>query len=188
MPMTVPPSLLVVLEVVRPCFTAPSFPTLMALVTGALSASGPRTVTGMWAAAGLADRVHWSRAHRFFSRAVWDIDRVGLALARAAVARFVPEGAAITTAVDDSLFHRYGRKVHGAKWQHDGSATGRDGLGRGTCFVIVGLVVVVPFLVRPVCLPVLFRLHIPSAPRNPSKLAPWWICWRRRWRAGRSTW
>jgi hypothetical protein len=29
--------------------------------------------------------------------------------------------------------------------------------------MIVGLVVVVPFLARPVCLPVLFRLHIPKA-------------------------
>ncbi len=54
MPVTVPPSLLIVLEVLRPCFTAPSFATMAALVTGALSAGGPRTVTGIWQAAGLA--------------------------------------------------------------------------------------------------------------------------------------
>jgi hypothetical protein len=111
MPVTVLPSLLIVLQVLRPCFTAPSFATLSALVTGALSANGPRTVTGMWAAAGLAGRVHWSRAHRFFSRAAWDLDRVGLALAGAVVARFVPGGGAVTVAVDDTLFHRYGKKV-----------------------------------------------------------------------------
>lgn len=68
--MTVSPSLLIVLEVLRPCFSAPSFATMSALVTGALSASGARTVTGMWQAAGLAASSHWSRAHRFFSRAV----------------------------------------------------------------------------------------------------------------------
>jgi hypothetical protein len=84
----------------------PSFAALSALVTGALSASGTRTVTGMWQAAGLAGSVHWSRAHRFFARAVWDLDRVGLALARAVVARFVPDGGAVTVAVDDTLFHR----------------------------------------------------------------------------------
>jgi len=39
MPVTVPPSLLIVLQVLRPCFTAPSFATLPALVTGALSAA-----------------------------------------------------------------------------------------------------------------------------------------------------
>lgn len=110
MPLTVPPSLLMVVEVLRPCFTAPSFATMSALVTGALSASGPRTVTGMWQAAGLAGQAHWSRAHRLFSRAVWDPDQVGLALARAVAARLAPDGAAVTLAVDDTLFHRDGRK------------------------------------------------------------------------------
>src|SRR5918994_194151 len=162
MPVTAPPSLLIVLEVLRPCFTALSFATFSALVTGALSASGARTVTGMWQAAGLAGRSHWSRAHRFFSRAVWDLDQVGLALACAAVARFVPADGAVTVAVDDTLFHRYGKKVHAAKYQHDGSAKGRDGIGRGNCFVIAGIVVAVPFLARHVCLPVRFRLHVPK--------------------------
>jgi len=171
MPVTVPPSLMIVLEVLRPCFTAPSFATMSALVTGALSADGARTVTGMWQAAGLAGRVHWSSAHRFFSRAVWDLDRVGLALAGAVVARFMPEGGAVTVAVDDTLFHRYGKKVHGSKYQHDGSAKGRDGIGRGNCFVIVGIVVAVPFLARQVCLPVLFRLHIPKTTASKTEQA-----------------
>src|SRR6266540_1633454 len=171
MPVTVPPSLLIVLQVLRPCFTAPSFVTLAALVTGALSGAGRRTVTGMWQAAGLAGRVHWSRAHRFFARAVWDLDQVGLALARAVVARLVPDGGAVTVAVDDTLFHRYGKKVHGAKYQHDGSARGRDGIGRGNCFVIVGVVAAVPFLARQVCLPVLFRLHIPKTGASKTEQA-----------------
>jgi len=171
MPVTVPPSLLIVLQVLRPCFTAPSFVTLAALVTGALSGAGRRTVTGMWQAAGLAGSVHWSRAHRFFSRAVWDLDQVGLALARAVVARLVPDAGAVTVAVDDTLFHRYGKKVHGARYQHDGSAKGRDGIGRGNCFVIVGIVVAVPFLARQVCLPVLFRLHIPKTSASKTEQA-----------------
>lgn len=171
MPVTVPPSLLIVLQALRPCFTAPSFATLAALVTGALSGAGRRTVTGMWQAAGLAGSVHWSRAHRFFSRAVWDLDRVGLALARAVVARLVPDGGAVTVAVDDTLFHRYGTKVHGARYQHDGSAKGRDGIGRGNCFVIAGIVVAVPFLARQVCLPVLFRLHIPKTSASKTEQA-----------------
>jgi hypothetical protein len=171
MPVRVPPSLLIVLGVLRPCFTAPSFATLSALVTGALSAGGARTVTGMWQAAGLAGRAHWSRAHRFFSRAVWDLDQVGLAPARTVVAHFVPEGGAITVAVDDTLFHRYGQKVYGAKYQHDGSAKGRDGIGRGNCFVIVGIVVAVPFLARQVCPPVLFRLHIPKTSASKTEQA-----------------
>src|SRR6266540_3004580 len=98
-------------------------------------------------------------------------DRVGLALARAVVASLAPDGAAVTVAVDDTLFHRYGRKVHGAKYQHDGSARGRDGIGRGNCFVIVGVVAAVPFLARQVCLPVLFRLHIPKTGASKTEQA-----------------
>lgn len=162
-PVTVPPGLLAVLAAVAPCFTAPSFATFTALVTGMLSVRGRATVTGMWDAAGLAGRVHWGRAHRFFSQARWDTDALGLTLAAAVLAAFVPGGSAVTVAVDDTLFRRVGKKVYGARWQHDGSARGRDGLGRGNCLVIVCLVVVVPFMARPVSLPVLLRLHIPKS-------------------------
>jgi hypothetical protein len=82
--------------------------------------------------------LHWSRAHRFFSETKWDLDTLGLHLAHLAVSLFVAAGTAITIAVDDTLFHRYGKLVYGAAWQHDGSAKGRDGIGRGNCFVVAG--------------------------------------------------
>jgi hypothetical protein len=158
---TVPVCLLQVLQVCRGVFTGPSFVTFTVLVTGGLSGVGPRTVTGMWSAAGMAGWVHWLRAHRFFSHARWDVDALGLVLARLAVQLFVGDGQPLTVAVDDTLFHRY-RKVFGVFWQHDGSAKGRDGLGCGNCFVAAGLVVRVPFATRSVALPVLFRLHRPK--------------------------
>jgi len=148
-------------------FSAPGFAAFVVLVVGALGAVGPRTITGIWAATGLAGRLHWSRAHRFFSETKWDPDTLGLHLAHLAVSLFVAAGAAITIAVDDTLFHRYGKLVYGAAWQHDGSAKGRDGVGRGNCFVVVGLVVTVPFMKRAVLLPVLFRLYTPKD--GPSK-------------------
>ena len=110
-PSTVPGCLLRVLAGCRQVFTAPSFVTFSLLVSGALSAVGPRTVTGMWTAAGMSTVAHWSRAHRFFSHAVWDADALGLALARMVVAAFAGDGQALTVAVDDTLFHRYGRTV-----------------------------------------------------------------------------
>jgi len=165
---TVPPCLFEVLQACRGAFGAPGFATFVALVVGALGAVGPRTVTGMWVAAGLADRIHWSRAHRFFSQTKWDPDTVGLLLARLVVSLFVAAGAPVTVAVDDTLFHRFGKLVYGAAWQHDGSAKGRDGIGRGNCFVVAGLVVTVPFMGRSVLLPVLFRLYVPKD--GPSKV------------------
>jgi hypothetical protein len=160
---TVPPGLRSLLGGTRSVFTAPTFTTFVSLVTGLLAATGSRTVTGMWTAAGLAGRAHHARAHRFFSHARWDLDSLGLLLARQVVACLVPAGAALTVVVDDTLFHRYGAHTHAVFWQHDGSAKGRDGIGRGNCFVVVGLVVAVPFLARVICLPVLFRLHIPKS-------------------------
>ncbi len=64
--------------------------------------------------------------------------------------------------MDDTLFKRRGKKVFGAAWQHDGAATGPRGVGRGTCFVVISLVVDLPFLARPVCLPVMARLWRPK--------------------------
>jgi len=168
---TVPVSLLEVLGTCRGAFGAPAFVTFTLLVTGALAAVGPRTVTGMWTAAGMAAHAHWSRAHRFFSETRWDPDALGLLLARLVMQRFTTSGAALTVAVDDTLFHRYGRKVFGCFWQHDGSAKGRDGIGRGNCFVIVGLVVTVPFIDRSVCLPLLFRLHLPKTSASKTEQA-----------------
>jgi hypothetical protein len=60
------------------------------------------------------------------------------------------------------LFKRRGKKVFGAAWQHDGAATGPTPVGCGTCFVVIGLVIELPFLARPVCLPVMARLWRPK--------------------------
>ena len=109
-PLTVPAGLVEVLQVTRGAFTAPSLATFTALVTGYLGATGRRTITGMWIAAGLSGRAHHGRAHRFFSHARWCPDMVGLLLARAVIAAFVPAGLPVTVVVDDTLFHRYGRK------------------------------------------------------------------------------
>jgi DDE superfamily endonuclease len=84
-------------------------------------------------------------------------------VARLVVDRLIPGEAALKVVVDDTLFHRYGTKTHAVFWQHDGSAKGRDGIGRGNCFVILGLILTLPFLSRAICLPVLFRLHIPKS-------------------------
>jgi hypothetical protein len=165
---TVPPCLFEMLAPCRGAYGAPGFATFVALVVGAPGAVGPRTITGMWVAAGLAGRVHRSRAHRFFAETKWEPDTVGPLLTHLVVGLFVAAGVPVTVAVDDTLFHRYGKLVHGAAWQHDGSAKGRDGIGRGTCFVVAGLVVTVPFMGRAVLLPALFRLYVPK--NGPSKV------------------
>ena len=149
-------------------FTAPSLRTFAALVTGLVAASGKRTVTGMLTAAGPSRTWSHDRAHAFFSRASWNVEVLGLALSHLLVRSLLTEGAALTVAVDDTLFKRSGKKVFAAAWQHDGAAKGPKPVRRGTCFVVVGIVVELPFCSRPVCLPVMARLWQPKT--GPSKV------------------
>jgi DDE superfamily endonuclease len=159
---TLPASLLLLLGALQPCFTRPSFRTFCGLVAGLAGQLQRRTVAGMLLGAGLSRCWPHDRAHYFFARARWDADQLGLAVAQLAVMLLVAPGEAITVAVDDSLFRRSGRTVHGARWQHDGSAPSRAKISFGTCFVTAGIIVRLPFCSRPVCLPVLARLHIPA--------------------------
>jgi hypothetical protein len=165
---TVPGSLTGLLTVFRPCFTTPTFSTFSGLVVGLIAQTRRRTVCGMLLGVGLERVWHHARAHRFFATARWCADSVGLALLDLIVDRLLPDGSAITVVIDDTLFKRAGRKVFGVFWHHDGAAKGPKPIGFGNCWVVAGVVVVVPFLSRPVCLPVLARLW---HPRRTGKLA-----------------
>jgi hypothetical protein len=168
---TLPVSLRELLQVFRPCFTAPTFRTFSVLLAGLIAAPVRRTVCGMLVAAGLAGVWHHSRAHGFFARARWCADQLGLALLGLIVDRLVPTGAPILVAIDDTLFRRTGRTVYATAWCHDGAARGltpRAKLRWGNCWVVAGIVVTVPCLSRPVCLPVLARLWRTSGPSKPT--------------------
>jgi hypothetical protein len=167
--LNLPASLLDLLVVLRPVFTGPSFRTFCGLAAGLCGQVRRRTVCGMLAGAGLGRCWPHDRAHYFFARAAWQLDELGLAVARLVAALLVPGGEPLVVAVDDSVFRRCGRKVWGAAWQHDGSSPARNKLSFGTCFVTAGIVVALPFCSRPVCLPVLARLHVPGRGRQGRK-------------------
>jgi hypothetical protein len=104
---------------------------------------------------------HHSRAHRFFASAAWSADGVGLVVLRLVTGWLVPAGAPLVIAVDDTMFRRAGRKVHAAYWGYDGSLKvprGGTKLSRGNTWVVAAVIVSLPFLDRPVALPVAARL------------------------------
>ena len=156
----VPASLAGLLAVFSPLFTAPSFRTFCGLACGFLAQTGRRTVCGMLTGAGLSRLWSHDRAHRFFSRARWDPDDLGLAVARLVVSLLVPTGEPVTVAIDDTLFQRRGKKIWAASWFHDGSAPGPAKTGYGNNWVVAAIVVKLPFLPRPVALPVLAKLVV----------------------------
>jgi DDE superfamily endonuclease len=174
-----PSSLEELLLLLAPCFTRPTFRTFRALVAGQISQTGLRTVTGMFTGARLSGVWHHARAHRFFSHARWSADELGLRLAALIAERFCEPGAPLAVAVDDTLLKRLGRKIHATFYHHDATANSdRAAVAWGNNWVVVGIVVRLPFLERSVCLPVLFRLwsprrkHIPkghSDPKRPTK-------------------
>jgi hypothetical protein len=161
---TLPPSLAGLVWAFRCCFTGPSFGTFAGLVAGMVARPDRRTVAGMLQAGGMAGVWHHSRAYWFLGRARWDLDRIGAVLARLIVDLLVPARAVVLVAVDDTVFRRSGRRVAGAAWQYDGSRPGPRAaqVSWGTCFVVAAIVVDLPFLPRPVALPVLARLWTPD--------------------------
>ena len=132
--LNLPASLAGLLVALRPCFTGPSFRTFCGLAAGLAGQVRRRTVCGMLAGAGLSRCWPHDRAHYFFARAAWQLDELGLCVARLVAALLVPAGAPIEVAVDDSVFRRSGRRVSGAAWQHDGSSPAKSKLSFGNCF------------------------------------------------------
>jgi hypothetical protein len=169
---SLPRSLADLLIVFRPCFTAPTMRTFQALVAGFMAQPGLRTVTGMLVGARLAGRRHHDLAYRFFATARWSADQVGLVLLELITATVVPAGAPLVLATDDTLWRRSGPKLHGAAWHHDGNGPGRHRPAWGHRWVVVGVIVHLPFLTRAVCLPILARLWLPGDPdHTPLMLA-----------------
>ncbi len=118
----------------------------------------------MLTGAGLAGRRHHDLAYRFFASARWSADQLGLVLLDLITAILVPSGAPIVLAVDDTLWRRTGRKLHGTAWHHDGNGPGRHRPAWGHRWVVVGVICHPPFVRRAVCLPVLARLWVPGDP------------------------
>jgi DDE superfamily endonuclease len=156
----VPASLMTLLASFASLFTAPSFRAFCGLACGFLAQAGRRTVCGMLAGAGLARTWNHDRAHWFFARARWSADDLGLAAAKLVVALLVPAREPVTVAIDDTLFRRRGKKVWAAAWFHDGSAPGPAKTGYGNNWVVAAIVVRLPFLNRPVAVPVLAKLVV----------------------------
>jgi DDE superfamily endonuclease len=144
------------LEELAPAFRRRSTHALfMALACGMILA-GRRTVVAVAAAAGMAEQ--FRRACWFFSGAAWDVDALGLAVARLIVTYLLAEGEPLVVACDGTLFRRWGRKVFAARWAYDGAAQGGRKVAFGNTWVIAAIVVRLPFCSSPVALPVLFRL------------------------------
>jgi hypothetical protein len=109
--LTLPTSLRRLLDSFVGCFTKPTFLVFTAMVVGMVSQTGKKTICGMLAGAGLAQSWSHDRAHRFFAKAVWSIDAVGLVVLDLVVTHLIGPDAVILLAVDDTAHRRRGKRT-----------------------------------------------------------------------------
>ena len=150
------------LQEFAPVFTVPTFTTFVQIVTGWILSQRRLFITEIIFSGGCVGDGHWSRFHRFFSHAAWDLDAFALILAKL-VASIVAPGATILWAVDDTLCRREGLTLHGAGMHHDPLISSRQKalVSWGHDWVVLSILVVNPFWAptKVFALPVATRLY-----------------------------
>ena len=151
------PSLATLVAAFHDCFHPQVFQTFQALLAGWIVCQGPRTLSEVWLATGLAAKRHHDTAYAVFHSAAWEWDDLGLVLATLILAHLVP-GGVVWIVVDDTLCHKRGAKVAFGGIFLDAvlSTKKHKTLRFGLNWVVLG--VAVPLPLRPdryFCLPVL---------------------------------
>ncbi|MFH1613454.1 MAG: transposase [Planctomycetota bacterium] len=143
-----------------PVFTTPTGEIFVRLITGWILCTVRRTVTGIIPYADPPALHAHDAYHRFFPHARWDMSRLWMLLALTLVQTVHPKGT-ITLALDDTLFHRSGRKVNGAGWWRDAVRSTRKNtvFAWGLNLVVLTLQIKPPWGGEPLGLPVNMRVH-----------------------------
>src|SRR5512147_2489027 len=156
-------SFLTLLQNFDAVFTTPTFNTFVAIVVGWILSQRHRYVTEVIFSSGRVGDGHWSRFHRFFSHAAWDIDTFCMSLTKLVVTILTP-GAALFWAVDDTLCRHRGLTLYGAGMHYDPliSSRSKSLVSWGHDWVVLTLIVVHPFWAptKVFALPIAARLYI----------------------------
>jgi DDE superfamily endonuclease len=143
-------------------FTAPTYQTFVAIVAGWVLSQRHRFITEVIFSSGNVGNGHWSRFHRFFSHAAWDIDTFSLVLAKLTVTILAP-GALFLWAVDDTLCRKRGLTLYGAGMHYDPLISSRPKalVSWGHDWVVLCLIIVHPWWAptKVFALPIAGRLY-----------------------------
>ena len=150
------------LEQFRPAFTCPTYRRFLVLCVGAIIAMGRRSVSRILWAVGPLIQGDPSSYHRFFCQARWSLWPLARILAGRVLAR-VPANRPVMVAVDDSVDRHSGKKVFAKGCYRDPvrSSHSRTVLTFGHKWVVMAILVKLPFCKRPWALPVLAALYQP---------------------------
>lgn len=145
-----------------PVFTVPTFITFLQIANGWILSQRRLFITEVIFSGGNVGNGHWCRFHRFFSHAAWNLDSVGLHLAKLVVSVFAV-GGTILWAVDDTLCRKRGLTLYGAGMHHDPLISSRQKplVSWGHDWVVLCILIVKPFWApsKVFALPVAVRLY-----------------------------
>lgn len=150
-------AMLGMLETFRPALTAPSFANMLVIFSGWVLTRGRHAVTEALVVSNVSARRHYEAFHRFFSRGTWCPDEMG----RLLFGRMLVHCKDLHISIDDTLAHKKGPKVFGIGCHIDAvrSTKNHKIFAFGHVWVVLAVLVTVPFSKRRWALPVLFRLY-----------------------------
>ena len=150
-------------------FTAPSFNLFSELASAWVCATGRRTVCSMVAVMDPATRSAHDAYHRLVQAGAFGLEALWTAMVAVVVEHLGPEGPVICY-LDDTLFHRAGRKVDGAGSFRDAvrSTRSRVVYAFGLNLVVLAVRIDPPWGGMPVALPVGVALHRKGGAKLPA--------------------
>jgi len=145
----------------RLALTEPGFRNFLVIVVGWIQTTGRHAVTQSLVATGVAGRRHHEAFHRFFSRGTWSPDRLGRWLFERVRGVLELDQHGLRVVIDDTLAAKKGPHVFGIGCHLDAVRSTRRFrvFCFGHCWVVLAVLVRVPFSRRPWALPILFRLY-----------------------------
>lgn len=149
------------LEVISPAFTKPGLCNALVVMVGWIRTRGPHAITQALVETRVAGRRHHEAFHRFFSRGTWEPDHLGQLLFEKIVALLLGADATIDLVLDDTLVRKKGPQIFGLGSHLDPVRSSKrvQYLAFGHAWVVLSVVVHLPFSRRPWALPILFRLY-----------------------------
>jgi hypothetical protein len=153
--MNIPACVMPVLTMFRPAFSTPTYHRFCMLVLAAVLTTGRRTVTNLLRTVRGKTPGHMSSYHRVFSQRRWSAWGLARLLITFLLDHVVPPGP-VLLAGDDTVTEHPGPRVFGKGRHRDGvRSTHRYTAYRwGHKWVVVSVLVTLPFATRPWALPV----------------------------------
>lgn len=151
-----------VMEVIRPAFDPRVFVHLLVVLIGWIRTPGRHAITEALLVTGVAGVRDHTAFHRVFSRARWDPDALGRRLLHALVPRLRQ---ALRFVVDDTLAPHKGPQIFGLGCHLDAVRSTRRTkvFAFGHQWVVLSIVVTLPWASRAWALPLAFRLYRTTA-------------------------